>query len=79
MAKKDAADMAERKAKENRMKAGRNQGMSGRDLFDFNPDLALDEEEDEDALDLSMYERREDDEAEEETINNGVSSLSVKE
>ena len=61
--KKEAEESAQRKAKENRMKAGRNQGMSGRDLFDFNPLLAQDGDEDEDALDLTTYDR---DEAERE-------------
>ncbi|KAI9498933.1 hypothetical protein BDB00DRAFT_797374 [Zychaea mexicana] len=84
VAKKDAAEAADRKAKENRVKAGRSQGMSGRDLFDFNPDLALDEDEDDDALDLSMYERKDSDDEEESIapsassdINNGVANISL--
>ncbi|KAI8372179.1 hypothetical protein BD560DRAFT_395393 [Blakeslea trispora] len=57
---KRAADEATlRKSKETRMKAGRSQGMSGRDLFDFNPALAQDMDEDEDAIDFSAYDREE--------------------
>lgn len=59
MDKKTAEDSAARKQKENRMKAGRSQGMSGRDLFDFNPSLAQDLDDDEDAIDFSAYDRAE--------------------
>ncbi|KAI8338245.1 hypothetical protein BC941DRAFT_470246 [Chlamydoabsidia padenii] len=59
MVKKDAEDAAVRKAKETRWKAGRSQGMSGRDLFDFNPSLAANDDEDDDAFDLSTYDREE--------------------
>ncbi|CAO3622531.1 unnamed protein product [Cunninghamella blakesleeana] len=58
-AKKDADEAAVRKAKETRMKAGRSQGMSGRDLFDFNPSMAADMEDEEDAIDLTAYDREE--------------------
>ena len=74
IAKKDAVEAAERKQKETRMKAGRNQGMSGKDLFDFNPDLGIDEEDEEDAIDLSQYERKEDDDG----LSNGVSEITLK-
>jgi hypothetical protein len=51
MDKKDAEEAAKRKLKEKQFSAGRSQGMSGRDLFEFNPDLAEDSEE-EDYFDL---------------------------
>ncbi|KAI9253550.1 hypothetical protein BY458DRAFT_535816 [Sporodiniella umbellata] len=58
--RKEADDSAARKQKETRMKAGRSQGMSGRDLFDFNPALAQSYEEDEeDAFDISQFNREE--------------------
>jgi hypothetical protein len=57
--KKTAEDSAARKSKENRMKAGRSQGMSGRDLFDFNPSLAQDYDDEEDAIDFSAFDRAE--------------------
>jgi hypothetical protein len=41
------------------MKAGRSQGMSGRDLFDFNPALAQDYDDEEDAIDFSAFDREE--------------------
>ena len=75
IAKKDAVEAAERKQKENRMKAGRNQGMSGKDLFDFNPDLRIDEDDEEDAIDLSQYERKEEGE---DNLDKGLSDLSLK-
>ncbi|KAI7859343.1 hypothetical protein BDC45DRAFT_432907 [Circinella umbellata] len=75
IAKKDAVEAAERKQKENRMKAGRNQGMSGKDLFDFNPDLGIDEDDEEDAIDLSQYERKEEGE---DNLDKGLSDLSLK-
>lgn len=76
--KKVADENAARKAKETRMKAGRQQGMSGRDLFDFNPSLAMEDEDDEDAIDLSIYERREsyDDDGK---VADGVANMSLQE
>jgi hypothetical protein len=59
MDKKSAEESAARKSKENRVKAGRSQGMSGRDLFDFNPSLAQDVDEEDDAFDFSAYDREE--------------------
>ncbi|ORX57063.1 hypothetical protein DM01DRAFT_1334620 [Hesseltinella vesiculosa] len=73
--KKEAEESAQRKAKENRMKAGRNQGMSGRDLFDFNPSLAEDLDDDDDALDLTTYDR---DEAEREREQEENSALQAR-
>ena len=57
--KREAEEATLRKSKETRMKAGRSQGMSGRDLFDFNPALAQDLDDDEDAIDFSAYDRAE--------------------
>ncbi|GAA5796335.1 hypothetical protein HPULCUR_001705 [Helicostylum pulchrum] len=57
--KKTAEESAARKSKENRVKAGRSQGMSGRDLFDFNPSLAQDYNDEEDAIDFAAYDREE--------------------
>ncbi|KAF1805668.1 CCCH-type zinc finger transcription factor [Mucor lusitanicus] len=57
--KKEAEESVARKAKENRVKAGRSQGMSGRDLFDFNPALAQDYDDEEDAIDFSAFDRAE--------------------
>ncbi|ORZ06845.1 hypothetical protein BCR42DRAFT_456185 [Absidia repens] len=72
MVKKDADEAAVRKAKETRWKAGRSQGMSGRDLFDFNPALAENDDDDDDAFDLTTYDRdeveREKDRLEQERI-----------
>ncbi|KAI9314027.1 hypothetical protein BX666DRAFT_1862893 [Dichotomocladium elegans] len=77
--KKDAEDLADRKAKETRMRAGRSQGMSGRDLFDFNPSLAAEEDDDEEAIDLTMYEREDSDQDDDENqVSNGVQGLSLQ-
>ncbi|KAI9026532.1 hypothetical protein CLU79DRAFT_698508 [Phycomyces nitens] len=54
---KEAEEAAIRKQKETRFKAGRSQGMSGRDLFDFNPSMAADADEDLDAFDLTEFDR----------------------
>jgi hypothetical protein len=56
---KEADESAARKSKETRMKAGRSQGMSGRDLFEFNPTMADDYDDEGDALDLTEYDREE--------------------
>ncbi|CAO3614896.1 unnamed protein product [Cunninghamella echinulata] len=82
-AKKDADDAAVRKAKETKWKAGRSQGMSGRDLFDFNPSLAEDMEDDDDAIDLAAYDReeaeRERDLLEQERLTSRLGNVSVQE
>lgn len=57
--KKEAEESAARKQKETRIKAGRSQGMSGRDLFDFNPTLAQAYEDEEDAFDIAEFDREE--------------------
>ncbi|KAI8378033.1 uncharacterized protein BYT42DRAFT_572486 [Radiomyces spectabilis] len=82
LVKKDADEAAARKAKETRWKAGRSQGMSGRDLFDFNPALAQEEDDDMDAIDLAAYDRaeteRERERLEQERLNNGVANMSLQ-
>ncbi|KAI9308342.1 hypothetical protein BJ944DRAFT_156437 [Cunninghamella echinulata] len=82
-AKKDADEAAVRKAKETKWKAGRSQGMSGRDLFDFNPSLAEDMEDDDDAIDLTAYDReeaeRERDLLEQERLASRIGNVSVQE
>ncbi|KAI7903242.1 uncharacterized protein BX663DRAFT_507964 [Cokeromyces recurvatus] len=57
--KKEAEETAARKAKETKLKTGRSQGMSGRDLFEFNPALAEDNDDEGDAIDFSQYDREE--------------------
>ncbi|KIM64304.1 hypothetical protein SCLCIDRAFT_115602 [Scleroderma citrinum Foug A] len=54
MDKKLAETEALRKAKEQQYSAGKNTGMSGRDLFQFNPEW-FEDEEDEDDWDISQY------------------------
>lgn len=63
---KKAKDLeATRKSKESAAKAGKVKGLSGRDLFTFNPELAGAQdnfEEGDDAFDLTMYRKEEEDE-----------------
>nr|VWP01284.1 Lon protease (EC (ATP-dependent protease La) [Ganoderma boninense] len=72
MDKKLAEEEALRKAKDEKHAAGKNSGMSGRDLFTYNPEWFEDEEEpDEDDWDLAKYRKEKEDEdlaAEEERI-----------
>lgn len=66
--KLEAEEELKRSAKEAAFKAGKAQGMSGRDLFTFNPDLVNQSEEyddGDDIFDLSGY-KQDDDEKEEE-------------
>jgi len=61
-AKLEAEEELNRSAKEAAFKAGKAQGMSGRDLFTFNPDLvnqSEDYDEDDDFFDLSGYKQDE--------------------
>ncbi|KZT01529.1 uncharacterized protein LAESUDRAFT_663762 [Laetiporus sulphureus 93-53] len=81
MDKKQAEEEAVRKTKDAQHAAGKNSGMSGRDLFAYNPEWFEDEEADEEDWDLSNYmKQREEDLAAEEEIKqlslqeNGVSS-----
>jgi len=69
MDKKEAEKEALRKAKEAQNAAGKNVGMSGRDLFQYNPEWFQDEEgDDSDDWDLAQYRRQKEEEdlAEEE-------------
>ncbi|KAJ8587009.1 hypothetical protein M405DRAFT_864132 [Rhizopogon salebrosus TDB-379] len=60
MDKKEAEMEASRKSKETQHAAGKNSGMSGRDLFQYNPEWFEDDEEEEDeGWDLSLYRREE--------------------
>ncbi|KAG6332764.1 hypothetical protein ID866_6320 [Astraeus odoratus] len=61
MDKKLAETEALRKAKEQQHAAGKNTGMSGRDLFQFNPEWFEEEEEEED-WDISKYRRTQEEE-----------------
>lgn len=63
MDKKDAEAEAIRKAKELQSSAGKNSGMSGRDLFQYNPEWFEDEEEaEEDEWDLARFRRQKEEE-----------------
>ncbi|PPQ64197.1 hypothetical protein CVT24_008615 [Panaeolus cyanescens] len=64
MDKKAAEEEALRKAKEAQSSAGKSSGMSGRDLFQYNPEWFQDEEdgEDEDDWDLAQYRKQKEDE-----------------
>jgi hypothetical protein len=55
MDKKDAEADVLRKAKDAQAAAGKSSGMSGRDLFQYNPEWFQDEDEDEEDWDLSKY------------------------
>jgi len=57
MDKKEAEQEAMRKAKEVHNSAGKNTGMSGRDLFQYNPEWFEDEDEGDDDWDLNKYRR----------------------
>lgn len=60
---KQASEQKERDRKRDEFKAGRSIGLSGRDMFTFRPELAEDDgqdEEDEEAYDLSRFEGEED-------------------
>ncbi|KAL0953299.1 hypothetical protein HGRIS_004548 [Hohenbuehelia grisea] len=70
MDKKEAEQEALRKTKETQMAAGKSNGMSGRDLFQFNPEWFEDEDDGDasDDWDLAKYRKEQEDEdlAEEE-------------
>ncbi|KAG8766501.1 hypothetical protein FRC12_006846 [Ceratobasidium sp. 428] len=76
--KKAAEDDALRKAKDAQAAAGKNVGMSGRDLFQYNPEWFVDEADEEPDWDFSAYrkEKQDEDEREEEErirqFNEGV-------
>jgi hypothetical protein len=65
MNKKEAEADALRKAKVTQAAAGKNSGMSGRDLFQYNPEWFQDSDEEDgegDDWDLSKYRRQKEDE-----------------
>ncbi|KAG8719981.1 hypothetical protein FRC08_001483 [Ceratobasidium sp. 394] len=66
--KKAAEEDALRKTKDAQAAAGKNVGMSGRDLFQYNPEWFADEEDEEPDWDFSAYrkEKQDEDEREEE-------------
>lgn len=71
MNKKDAEAEAMQKAKATQAAAGKSSGMSGRDLFQYNPEWFEDSDEGEDDWDLEKYRKQKEDEdlvAEEERI-----------
>ncbi|KAI0052313.1 hypothetical protein FA95DRAFT_1483671 [Auriscalpium vulgare] len=63
MSKKDAEAEALRKTKDQQAAAGKSSGMSGRDLFQYNPEWFEDSDDGEDEWDLAKY-RRESEDAE---------------
>ncbi|KJA19809.1 hypothetical protein HYPSUDRAFT_68997 [Hypholoma sublateritium FD-334 SS-4] len=60
MDKKQAEEEAQRKAKDLQNNAGKNSGMSGRDLFQYNPEWFADDDDDDgsDDFDLEQYRRQ---------------------
>jgi len=62
MDKKQAEEDLMRKAKETQSAAGKSSGMSGRDLFQYNPEWFEDEEEEEEEWDLNKYRQQKEDE-----------------
>ncbi|KAH8554706.1 hypothetical protein BGW37DRAFT_436364 [Umbelopsis sp. PMI_123] len=81
--KREAEETVKRKLKEKQFQAGKSQGMSGRDLFEFNPDWAEDSEEEDDYFDLSEYNREEAEKErdrlanESRDIENGITEVSI--
>jgi len=55
MSKKEAEADALRKTKDAQAAAGKSSGMSGRDLFQYNPEWFQDVDDDEEDWDLSKY------------------------
>ncbi|KAK7682507.1 hypothetical protein QCA50_014307 [Cerrena zonata] len=53
--KKQAEDELNKKAKDAQAAAGKSNGMSGRDLFSYNPEWFADEEEEEEDWDIAKY------------------------
>ncbi|KAF8072055.1 hypothetical protein FPV67DRAFT_916577 [Lyophyllum atratum] len=77
MDKKEAEQEAMRKTKDAQNAAGKNVGMSGRDLFQYNPEWFQDEDEEgEDDWDLEVYRRqKEEEDLQEEDLR--ISGLSL--
>lgn len=66
-----------RKAKDAHAAAGKNSGMSGRDLFQYNPEWFQDSDEEEEDWDLMKYRRQKEDE-ELEAENERIRLLSIQ-
>ena len=62
MNKKEAEADALRKTKDAQAAAGKSSGMSGRDLFQYNPEWFQDADDDDEDWDLSKYRRQKEDE-----------------
>ncbi|KAJ7650450.1 hypothetical protein FB45DRAFT_887987 [Roridomyces roridus] len=62
MDKKEAEQEAMRKAKETQNAAGKNVGMSGKDLFEYNPEWFQDEDGEDEDWDLAKYRREKEEE-----------------
>ncbi|KAG5635962.1 hypothetical protein H0H81_009531 [Sphagnurus paluster] len=79
MDKKEAENEALRKAKDAQSAAGKSVGMSGRDLFQYNPEWFADEEDDGgDDWDLNKY-RRQKEEEDLEAEEQRIAGLSLRE
>ncbi|KAF8173919.1 hypothetical protein BJ912DRAFT_1147688 [Pholiota molesta] len=66
MDKKQAEEEAQRKAKDVQMSAGKNSGMSGRDLFQYNPEWFADEDDGDGSEDWDLEQYRQQQAAEDE-------------
>ena len=62
MNKKEAEADVIRKTKDAQAAAGKNSGMSGRDLFQYNPEWFQDSDEEDEEWDLTKYRRQKEDE-----------------
>jgi hypothetical protein len=77
MDKKEAEADALRKAKETQHAAGKNSGMSGRDLFQYNPEWFEDDEEETEDWDLSVYRREQGDSEDVARVEDDVQNVSI--
>ncbi|OJA08475.1 hypothetical protein AZE42_02851 [Rhizopogon vesiculosus] len=77
MDKKEAEVEAMRKSKETQHAAGKNTGMSGRDLFQYNPEWFEDDEEEVEDWDLSVYRRAEDESGDLMGVEDGVQHVGI--
>lgn len=76
MDKKQAEEEALQKAKQTQNAAGKNTGMSGRDLFQYNPEWFEDEDDDgSEDWNLDQYRKQQDDE--EATEDTGIANLAL--
>ncbi|KAG1840998.1 hypothetical protein DFJ58DRAFT_809150 [Suillus subalutaceus] len=77
MDKKEAEVDAMRKAKETQHAAGKNSGMSGRDLFQYNPEWFEDDEEETEDWDLSVYRREQGDSEDVARVEGDVQNVRI--